>query len=136
MRFFTLQELYKSETAAKYGLTNVPDDSVKKNLIALIDNVLDPLREAYGKPVYISSGYRSPTVNALVKGSKTSHHMRGMAADIYTKEGKAGNKKLFELVKKLNLPFTQMIDENNMSWVHLSYDPKNVKRQILKMNTK
>lgn len=131
MKFFSLSELYKSETAAKIGLTNVPDDSVKKNLIALVENVLDPLREAYGKPIYISSGYRSETVNALVGGSKTSHHMKGQAADIYTKEGKAGNKKLFELIQKLKLPFTQLIDEKSFSWVHVSFDSNNVKKQIL-----
>lgn len=130
MRFFTLSELCKSETASKIGLTNVPDGSVKKNLVYLVDNLLDPLREAYGKPIRINSAYRSPTVNAMVGGSKNSHHILGMAADITGGNAKE-NKILFDLVQKLKLPFTQLIDEKGFRWVHVSLDPNNVKKQIL-----
>lgn len=131
-KYFTLIELCKSETAAKIGLTNVPNDSVKKNIIRLIDEVLDPLREAWGKPIICTSGYRSPTVNAMVGGSKTSHHMIGCAADIKTKEGKEGNKKLFALAQKIGIPFTQLIDESGYAWLHISWDPNHKKqKQIL-----
>lgn len=92
--------------------------------------VLDPLREAYGKPIIVTSGYRCPELNKVLKGSRTSQHMKGQAADI-TVGTKEGNKKLFELAQELNLPYCQLIDEKKFTWVHISYDPNNVKRQIL-----
>lgn len=92
--------------------------------------VLDPLRDAYGKPIRVNSGYRSPALNKAVKGSKTSQHVKGQAADI-TGGNKQENKKLFELAQELNLPYCQLIDERGFTWVHISYDKNNVKRQIL-----
>lgn len=130
MKYFSLAELCKSDTAAKIGLTNVPNEGTKQNIVYLVNNLLDPLREAYGKPIICTSGYRSPTVNAMVGGAKNSHHMSGCAADI-TGGNPKENKKLFELVQKLNLPFTQLIDEHNFRWVHVSLDKNNVKKQIL-----
>ena len=100
----------------------------------LIDNVLDPLREAYGKPVTVTSGYRCEVLNKAVGGSKTSEHMKGMAADIVgTPNTKEENKRLFNLIQELEIPFTQLIDEKNFSWVHVSYDSCNVKKQVLKL---
>lgn len=92
--------------------------------------VLDPLREAYGKPIIVTSGYRCPELNKAVNGSKTSQHVKGQAADITT-GNREENQKLFELAQELNLPYCQLIDEKKFSWVHISYDPNNVKRQIL-----
>lgn len=130
MRNFTIQELTASATAEAKKINNDPTPEAAENLKLLVDNVLDPLRDAYGKPIRVNSGYRSPALNAAVKGSKTSQHVKGQAADI-TGGSKAENKKLFELAQKLNLPYCQLIDEKNFSWVHISYDPNNVKRQIL-----
>lgn len=101
-------------------------------MAGLVDNVLDPLREAWGHPLTVSSGYRCPALNRVVGGSATSHHMKGMAADITT-GNKVDNRKLFQQIIDLNLPFTQLIDEKDFSWVHVSYDPANVKRQVLKL---
>lgn len=130
MRNFTIQELTASATAAAKKINNDPTPEAAENLKLLVDNVLDPLRDAYGKPVIVTSGYRSPALNAAVKGSKTSQHVKGQAADI-TAGSKQENKKLFELAQELNLPYCQLIDEKNFSWVHISYDKNNVKRQIL-----
>lgn len=130
MRNFTIQELTASATAEAKKIKNDPTPEAAENLKLLVDNVLDPLRDAYGKPVIVTSGYRSPALNAAVKGSKTSQHMKGQAADI-TAGSKQENKKLFEMAQKLNLPYCQLIDEKNFSWVHISYDKNNVKRQIL-----
>ena len=129
---FTIQELTVSTTATATSkkINNDPTPEIVENLKQLVNNVLDPLRNAYGKPIIVTSGYRSPALNAAVRGSKTSHHMKGQAADITT-GSKQENKKLFELAQKLNLPFCQLIDEKNFSWVHISYDKNNVKRQIL-----
>jgi hypothetical protein len=96
----------------------------------LISNVLDPLRKAYGHPITVTSGYRSPRLNAAVGGVKTSQHQRGQAADI-TAGSPEENKKLFDLAQELNLPFCQLIDEKKYKWVHISYDKNNVKRQVL-----
>ena len=130
MRNFTIQELTASATAEAKKIKNDPTPEAVENLKLLVDKVLDPLRDAYGKPIRVNSGYRSSALNAAVKGSKTSQHVKGQAADI-TGGSKAENKKLFELAQELNLPYGQLIDEKNFSWVHISYDKDNVKRQIL-----
>lgn len=130
MRNFTIQELTASTTAEAKKINNDPTPEAAENLKLLVDNVLDPLRDAYGKPIRVNSGYRSPALNKAVKGSKTSQHVKGQAADI-TGGSKQENKKLFELAQELNLPYCQLIDEKNFTWVHISYDKNNVKRQIL-----
>ncbi len=130
MRNFTIQELTASTTAAAKKINNDPTPEAAENLKLLVDKVLDPLRDAYGKPIQVNSGYRSPALNKAVKGSKTSQHVKGQAADI-TAGSKQENKKLFELAQRLNLPYCQLIDERGFTWVHISYDPNNVKRQIL-----
>ena len=93
--------------------------------------MLDPLREAYGKPIKVNSGYRCPDLNLAVGGSKTSQHMLGLAADI-TVGNPNKNKELFNLIIKLDLPFDQLIDEKNFSWVHVSYT-SNPRKQILRL---
>ena len=131
-KYFTISELCKSDTANARGIDNTPTDDVKENLEALIENVLDPLREAYGKPIYINSGYRCPELNKAVGGVRTSEHQSGRAVDIDTHDYEE-NKKLFKLIQELNLPFRQLIDESNLSWVHVSYNPNDIKRQVLKL---
>ena len=131
MKFFTLNELIKSDAAKRSKINNTPNKQEENNLIALVENILDPLREAYGKPIIVTSGFRCERLNKLVNGSKTSQHRTGQAADIRTVEDTVEeNKKLFDLVKELNLPFDQLIDEYNFDWVHISYSPRN-RKQIL-----
>jgi uncharacterized protein YcbK (DUF882 family) len=105
-KYFTLRELIKSDTAIRCGIANNPTKEEIANINNLIDNILDPLREAYGKPIIVTSGYRCERLNKLVKGSKTSQHRFGQAADIRTIEDtREENKKLFDLIIKLKLPF-------------------------------
>lgn len=130
MEFFTIKELTRSTTAEARKIDNTPTREAEANIIALIDNVLDPLRRAYGGPITVTSGYRSPKLNASVGGVKTSQHQKGQAADI-TAGSLEENKKLFDLAQELNLPFCQLIDEKKYKWVHISYDKNNVKRQVL-----
>lgn len=130
MKYFTLDELCRSDTAAARGIDNTPPPAAAANLTALVANVLDPLRTAWGAPVTVNSGYRCPRLNAAVGGVPTSHHLRGMAADI-TAGSTEANKALFDLARKLKLPFCQLIDERHYRWLHISYDPNNCKRQIL-----
>ena len=127
-----MKELTKSSTADKLGIDNTPTPEASVALSNLVTHVLDPLREMYGKPITVNSGYRCSKLNAAVGGAKTSQHMRGEAADI-TAGSKTENKKLFELIRD-NLPFDQLIDESNYSWVHVSYvsTSKN-RKQILSL---
>ena len=132
MKYFSFQEMERSDTAVRYAIDNSIPENLKNNVARLVDNVLDPLREAWGRPLTVSSGYRCPALNRAVGGSATSHHMDGMAADITT-GNKVDNRRLFQLIINLKLPFTQLIDERDFCWVHVSYDPANVKRQMLKL---
>ena len=131
MKYFTIKELCDSIEAEKRGIDNSPNSAIIRHLNLLVRFILDPLREKYGKPITISSGYRCQELNKIVGGSKNSQHVKGLAADI-TVGSVFENKKLFNLIIKLNLPFDQLIDENNYKWVHVSYSPK-PRKQILKL---
>jgi zinc D-Ala-D-Ala carboxypeptidase len=131
---FTLKELTKSDTATRLGLDNTPDDEALENLKTLCEKVLQPVREHFGKSVTVNSGYRSPESNAAVGGSKTSDHCKGQAADIEI-DG-LPNPELAQWIMD-NLDYTQLILEfytqgqPNSGWVHVSYDPNNLKNQEL-----
>lgn len=129
MKYFTIKELCKSSTAIEKKIDNTPNPEIVNNLENLVEHILDPLRERYGKPIHVNSGYRCPALNKAVNGSKTSHHMTGLAADI-TAGSSAKNKILFDLAQELNLPFDQLIDEKNFRWIHISYSNK-PRKQIL-----
>lgn len=134
MKYFTIEELCESEKGKKRGIENVPPRSAIENMEALVFNVLDPLREAYGKPITVNSGYRNEMINLLVGGEKTSQHLRGEAADITTGT-KEGNKWLFDYIFR-NLPYDQLIDEYDYSWVHVSYTEHRTNRQEVKRTRK
>lgn len=119
MKHFTINELCRSTVAINNGIDNTPGDDVKKRLTSLVDNVLDPLRDWYGKPIKVNSGYRCPELNEAVGGVSTSQHVKGEAADIDT-GNISENKKLFDYIK-YNLPHDQLIWESGGKWVHVSY---------------
>ena len=130
-KYFSIAELTKSSTAIKKKINNTPTKEVENNLNQLIDNILDPLREAWCQPIIVGSGHRCEALNKAVGGAAHSQHKLGQAADIHTKSDSAeDNKKLFELIKQLKLPFDQLINEYNYNWIHVSYSPRN-RRQIL-----
>ncbi len=131
MKYFTISELTKSATAQRRGIDNTASPEVASNLTALVQNVLDPLREAWGAPIIVTSGYRCPKLNATVGGAKSSQHLKGEAADIRTvSDNPADNRQLFELIIRLGLPFDQLIDEYGYNWIHVSYGPRH-RRQVL-----
>ncbi len=123
MKYFTIEELTRSTTARLRGIDNTPSQQVIDNLNALVDNVLDPLREAWGKTLHVNSGYRCRALNKAVGGVPASQHMRGEAADI-TAGSKDANRELYSLLKRLNLPVDQAINEKDFSWIHVSYGPR------------
>jgi zinc D-Ala-D-Ala carboxypeptidase len=130
---FSVAELSKSEAATRQGLDNTPSMEVIDCLQALVDNVLQPLRDKLG-PIVVTSGYRSPAVNKAIGGSATSDHCKGQAADIEVLN--MDNKALAEYIRD-NMKFTQLILEfyrkgvPDSGWVHVSYDAKNLKNQVL-----
>lgn len=132
MKYFSVQELCNSNTAILQKINNKPTQDIELNLIDLITNCLDPLREAYGKPIRVSSGYRCAELNKAIGGTKNSQHLKGQAADLHGKNPEE-NKKIFEAAKKLKLGFDQLIDEKNFSWVHISWKKEGNRNQILKL---
>ena len=126
MKYFTLKEL----TATNRKIPNFPNETQIQNLQKLVKNVLDPLRELYGKPIKINSAYRSQMVNAAIGGAKNSEHMSGCAADI-TGGNKTENAILFQLIRDKIPAFRQLICEHDYQWIHISYNEKDNKKQIL-----
>lgn len=119
MKYFSFKEMIKSDTAKSKGIENIPDWEQIDALQTLIEAVLDPLREWYGKPIYITSGYRCKALNEAVGGVFTSFHIGGYAADI-NQGSKEENQKLFDYIKD-NLPFTELGWEGNGKWIHVAY---------------
>ena len=103
---FSYREFERSEVAdAKHICNVITSFEVRDSILALTENVLRPLRDAWGKPLKVNSGYRCKALNAAVGGVPTSQHVKGEAADIA-----AGDPvKLARLAVKLGLPFDQMI---------------------------
>lgn len=129
MQYFTINELTASNTAQARGIDNTPNAKTQASLTQLIENVLDPVRRIWGRPITVNSGYRCPALNAAVKGASNSQHLKGEAADITTGSSD-GNRKLFEKISASGIPFDQLIDESGYSWIHISYSGRN-RRQVL-----
>ncbi len=130
MKYFTIEEMTKSSTATAKHIDNTPNQTAIDNLTKLIEIVLDPLREWYGKPIRVNSGYRCKVLNKAVGSkAKNSQHLYGEATDI-TAGSKAENEKLFNYIKD-NLPFDQLINESDFSWVHVSYREGRLRKQVL-----
>lgn len=134
MKHFTIAELTDSTTARQNGIDNTPPESAVKALQALVERVLDPLRDAWGKPITVNSGYRCAELNRKVGGAEQSQHLRGEAADI-TAGSRGDNRKLYELLRRLSLPLDQAINERGYKWIHVSYTTRrHNRRQYLSIN--
>ena len=127
MSYFTIKELTSSQTAKKLGIDNTPTPEVRVKLNTLI-YALDKIRERYGKPITVTSGYRCPALNKAVggavnpDGTPKSQHCKGEAADIVG-ENKTETKKIFDIAKELG-NYDQLLFETNSNgavWVHISY---------------
>ena len=154
--YFTVSELTASATALREGIDNRPNKCAYHLLHVLVDQLLDPIREAWGEPIVVSSGYRCKQLNALVGGVKNSHHILGCAADItaplFSPHGgkkssamseylplgggrEGANRRLFKLIQQMQqsgqIRFTQLIWEGDGRWIHISYVPGNLKCQVI-----
>lgn len=125
MKYFTINELTRTST----GLDNTPSKEELTNLEYLVNNVLDKVREIYGKPIKVNSGYRSKLVNKKVGGASNSQHTKGEAVDI-TGGNKTENKMIYEIIKNLG-KYDQLINEYDYSWIHISYKNGNNRHQEL-----
>lgn len=123
MKHFTINELTRSATAQRLGIDNTPPAEALAHLEALVEHVLDPLREAWGGPIHVNSGYRCRAMNKAVGGAAGSQHMRGEAADI-TVGSRLDNARLYRLLQQLDLPVDQAINERDFAWIHVSYGPR------------
>ena len=134
MKYFSIQELTASATAQREGIDNRPNKCAYQLLHVLIEQLLDPIREAWGAPIVVSSGYRCKGLNALVGGTQYSHHILGCAADIIA-GSKAEHRKLFKLIQQMQqqgkIRFTQLIWEGDGRWIHLSYVPSDLRCQVI-----
>lgn len=142
---FTLEEMIVSSTAKKYDIDNTPNAAITSNLTMLCSSLLQPIREKYGKPIIVTSGYRCSALNARIGGSTASQHVKGQAADIndgggYKTGGEArykANAELFKLIYQMG-GYDQLINEfpdvqGRPQWVHVSFNPslKNQRGQAL-----
>ena len=131
-----LAEVTRSDSAKRKGISNMPTPEHIENFKKLAQNIIEPIRKHFGVPIYISSGYRSKELNALIGGVKTSDHCFGMAIDLDQQGHSSGitNKQVFDFIKS-NLKFKQLIWEGGIKqepdWVHVSYDEKNLKNEVL-----
>jgi len=132
----TLKEAVKSNTATRLGIDNTPSQWEINNLTAIADHIFQPIRDHFGVPIGVSSGFRCRDLNKAIGGSKYSQHMIGEAldidADIY---GKVTNADIFNYIKK-NLEWDQMIwefgNDEEPNWVHVSYKEGGVNRKQIR----
>ena len=138
MTYFTINEMIASDTARVKGIDNSPTTEVRANLVALVETLLDPLREAWKSPIKVTSGYRCGILNRAVGGSSTSAHLYGYAADIVPADKRIGVFKAFVVkwLKDNAINFDQYIDEvgGGSEWVHIGIKSPsgNQRRQFLK----
>ena len=128
---FTMEEICLSSIARNYGIDNIPDDIQSERLKRLCEEILQPIRNRYGKVIKITSGFRSEKLNNAVSGSKTSQHLKGEAADIICNN----NSELWNLILNMihdgEIKVGQLIDEKNLQWIHISLPNSRHINQIL-----
>ena len=118
------REAIESYTAKRRGIENIPSEYQLTNMVAIAENVFEPLRKWVGGPIKINSFFRSPELNKAIGGSSKSQHCEGRAIDIDDTYGWKSNAEMYNYIKN-NLDFDQLIWEfgtdDNPDWVHVSY---------------
>ena len=128
---FSRAEIEHSNTAKRLGISNEMSDKHLENMQRVIDNLIQPMRDAIG-PIRISSGYRSPQLNRAIGGSAKSQHCKGEALDLqFWEKGKMNNKVIYDWVLESGVEFDQMINEFDYSWIHISLKSKENRSQVL-----
>ena len=131
---FTLQELIHSTTADKHRISNIPDVEQIRNLQYGVDMVLQPLRNIYGKPIVITSGYRSAALNKLVGGVANSYHLQGNAADIRVHSQEEAEE-LFRILKTIPSVDVALFEHSTTScWLHVQWNMHSTPRHHFNFN--
>lgn len=136
MKYFNFNEFFNSDLASSVGIVNYPDPEVEQlvrfHIIALVDHVLDPIRERWGVPVRITSGYRCKALNDLVGGKDSSQHLAGYAAD-FTIDGLAPSEyRRLAFWCADHLEFDQLIVYPKRRFIHVSYvSPESNRHEVL-----
>ena len=128
---FSRAEIEHSNTAKRLGISNEMSDKHLENMQRVIDNLIQPMRDAIG-PIRISSGYRSPKLNKAIGGSSRSQHSKGEALDLqFWEKGKMNNKVIYDWVLESGVEFDQMINEFDYSWIHISLKKNSNRSEVL-----
>ena len=128
---FALSEITHSNTAKRLGIDNEPTETHLQNMQHLVDNLLQPLRDAVG-PIRVSSGYRNPTLNRAIGGSRSSQHCKGEALDLqFWQMGEMNNKVIYDWILQSGLEFDRIINEFDFAWIHISLKKKGSRKQVL-----
>lgn len=126
MKYFSIAEFLRSDAAKKHQVSNIPSDeellAVLTNINALVNNVLNPLRAMIGRPIIITSGYRSKRVNELVGGSKTSQHLTGKAADFHVQGYTPQQMDVVYQTIQMCFDFDQLIFYPSKNIIHISWN--------------
>ena len=135
MKYFSISELTHSDTAVSLGIDNTPTASAVPLMVELIDRVLDPIREHWGLPIRVHSGYRCPTLNEEVGGVEDSWHMQGCAADITAlgnseEHRRHRNIELMSLIRTMHLTgklkLTECYAGPDYKYIHVAYTPADI----------
>lgn len=127
---FSLSEFTQSQTAREKGIDNTPSANAVANIKRLA-NYLQTIRNVYGRPIRITSGFRCKELNKAVGGAVNSQHVSGEAVDINC-GSKSDNRRIFDIIRNMR-GFDQLIDESNFSWVHVSFRAGRARGEVLKM---
>ena len=133
MKYFSIGEMTRSDTAKRLGIDNTPSDEIKKNLTLFINTILDPIREDWGSPIIVSSGYRCPELNKAVGGVKTSGHLYGYCADLQVKgDLRKFSNFVIEWMKEHQMKWDQIIFEKcgGVTWLHFCWIGKDGKQRM------
>jgi hypothetical protein len=125
-------EATESATALRLGIKNVPNEAELEAMKYVAENLFEPIREWYSKPIKVNSFFRCKELNKAVKGSVTSGHVLGNSIDI-SGGNKVENKKIFDFIKTSGLDFDQVINEYDFTWIHLSLKKTGNRKQVLKI---
>ncbi len=128
---FVLSEITRSNTAKRLDISNEPTKEHLENMQRLISNLIQPMRDELG-PIRISSGYRNPSLNRAIGGSRSSQHCKGEALDLqFWQMGQMNNKAIYDWILKSGLKFDQMINEFDFAWIHISLKENKNRKQVL-----
>ena len=131
---FTLEELTASSVAQSNGINNIPDEKQILNLRRLCREILQPVREKLGKPIIVTSGFRSPALNRRVGGVATSQHLEGAAADIISQDNSELWRMLCLMVRNGEIAVGQLINEKGLRWIQVSLPDKRMRNQVFSLS--